>query len=128
MLHDPIANMFSILNNSQMAGKKQIIIRNGSGLIKNLLDIIKKNDYIADFKEEKTYNDLIFNVKLNGKINSCKVIKPRISVKKNQYISFEKQYLPAANVGHLLISTTKGIFSHNDVKGKYGGVLIGFIY
>ncbi|OYT34139.1 MAG: 30S ribosomal protein S8 [Candidatus Aenigmarchaeota archaeon ex4484_52] len=131
MLHDPIANMFSILNNSQRSGKKEVIIRNGSKLMGNLLELIKKNNYIDDVLEERTYNDLIFIVKLNilgGNINKCGAIKPRRSVKKNQYIFFEKQYLPAVDVGHLLISTSQGIFSHTDVAGNQGGILIGFIY
>ncbi|MCK5039564.1 MAG: 30S ribosomal protein S8 [Candidatus Aenigmarchaeota archaeon] len=128
MMHDPIADCFSAINNAEKAGKKDIVIRHGSNSIRNILKIMKENDYLADFKEEKTYNDVVFHLTLKGNINKCRIIKPRMPVKKNEYIKYEKQYLPAVDVGHLIVSTPKGIVSHKTVLGKEGGVLMGFIY
>ena len=128
MLHDSIADCFSVIDNAEKAGKKEISISHGSNLIRHILEIMKKNNYISEVKEEKTYNNYLFNIKLNGAINRCKVIKPRLPIKKGDYIKYEKQYLPAVDVGHLIVSTPKGVFSHKEVKGKEGGVLIGYVY
>jgi len=127
-MHDSIADGFSVINNAEKAGKQEITIRHGSNLMKDILKIMKENSYLDDFKMKKTYTGIIFEITLNGNINKCRVIKPRIPLKKADYIKYEKLYLPAVDVGHLIVSTPKGVFSHKKVAGKEGGVLIGYIY
>ena len=128
MMHDSIADCFSAIHNAEKTGKKEITLKHGSNLMKDILKIMKENNYLDDFKRKEIYNDILFNVTLNGNINQCKVIKPRIPVKKTDYIKYEKIYLPAVDVGYLIVSTPKGVFSHKEVAGKEGGVLIGYIY
>jgi small subunit ribosomal protein S8 len=57
------------------------------------------------------------------------VVKPRYSVKSDNYEKFEKRYLPAKEFGVLVVSTPKGMMSHNDArKNKLGGRLIAYCY
>ncbi|MDO8627324.1 MAG: 30S ribosomal protein S8, partial [Candidatus Diapherotrites archaeon] len=71
----------------------------------------------------------MFKVLLNGKINVCRAIKPRYAVKKNGYDKYEKQFLPSKEIGILIVSTPKGVVSHNEAKQQgIGGRLIAFVY
>jgi len=66
---------------------------------------------------------------LNGKMNTCKAIRPRHAVKKAGFEKFEKRYLPARDVGLLVVSTPNGVMTHRDAKKKgLGGRLIAFMY
>jgi len=66
-------------------------------------------------------------VKLTGNINKCGVIKPRYAVKKDQYEKFEKRYLPAKNMGIIIVSTVNGIVEHNKAQDKkVGGKLLAY--
>ena len=57
------------------------------------------------------------------------MITPRFSVKKEGYLDWERQYLPAYSMGMIIVSTSSGIMSHHDAQGRgLGGVLIGFVY
>ena len=68
-------------------------------------------------------------VNLIGTLNKCAVIKPRFSVKKGDYEKFEKRYLPAKNVGIIIVSTSKGMMTHYEAKEKsLGGLLIAYFY
>jgi len=50
-------------------------------------------------------------------------------VKKDAYFGWERQFLPAYNMGILLVSTSKGIMSrHEAVFEGLGGVLVGYVY
>jgi small subunit ribosomal protein S8 len=62
-------------------------------------------------------------------INGCGVIKPRHSVKKDDYEKFEKRFLPAKGFGILIVSTPKGIMTQEGAKKEdSGGKLLAFIY
>ena len=64
-----------------------------------------------------------------GSINKCGVIKPRFSVKKNEYEKFEKRYLPAHGFGIIIVSTPKGLMMHDEAIEKgLGGKLIAYCY
>jgi small subunit ribosomal protein S8 len=47
----------------------------------------------------------------------------------DEYEKFEKRFLPAKGVGVLIVSTIKGIMTHEEAKGKtLGGRLIAYCY
>ncbi len=61
--------------------------------------------------------------------NECKAIKPRYAVKKNRFEVYEKRYLPARDVGILIVSTPAGLLTHKQAKEKgIGGRLVAFVY
>ena len=129
MLDDPLANALSAILNYENTGKKECKIKPSSAMIKKVLHLFKENSYIGDAKEIKTSRGSLMDVQLIGNINKCGVIKPRFAVKKNQYEKFEKRFLPARGFGILLVSTSKGLMTHEAAIEKgLGGKLIAYCY
>jgi small subunit ribosomal protein S8 len=128
MRHDIIADMFSILKNAESIGKTECTVP-ASNLVKSMLLIIQKEKYIGEFEGIGDGKSGRFRIKLMGKINGCGAIKPRFSVGKADFISWEKRFLPAAALGILIVSTSRGVMSHRDAKKKgVGGKLLGYVY
>lgn len=129
MLLDPLADLLSKIKNAEAVGKKQVIKRNISKLCKDVLKVLKDNNYVEEFEIVNDNRGGIVIVKLNGKINNCGVIKPRFSTKHNQIEEYEERYLPAQAFGLLIISTPKGVMTNIEAKKrKIGGSLIAYIY
>jgi len=59
----------------------------------------------------------------------CKAIKPRFSANKIQIEKYRRRYLPARNLGIIIVSTNKGLMTHEEAMEKgIGGSLIGYFY
>lgn len=128
-LNDPIANALSHIMNCEAKGKSICIIKNSSKLLKQVLGIMKDHRYIGEFKEIKTEQGTTLELNLIGAINNCNVIKPRYSVKKDEFEKFEKRFLPAKEFGIIILSTPKGLMTHLEAMQKnLGGRLIAYIY
>ena len=82
-------------------------------------------DYeIKDENESKPY----VIVKLL-KLNVCKAIKPRYSVTTERVEKYLRRYLPSRNFGTVIISTNKGLMTHDEAeKNNIGGSLIAYFY
>lgn len=129
MLNDTLANALSIILNKEKTGKKECAIRPSSKIMKTVLKIMNEKNYIGSFEETVTQKGNLITVNLLGNINKCGAIKPRYSVKKDEYEKFEKRYLPAKDFGVIIISTPKGIMSHSEAKKKgIGGKLLAYCY
>ena len=129
MLNDPLANMMSLILNSESIGKSECIIKPVSRIIKETLKVMKGKGYVGDFKEVEDSRGNYIKLNLIGSINKCGVIKPRYSVKNNNFEKFEARYLPAKDLGILFISTPRGIMTHYDAKSKKtGGRLLAYCY
>jgi small subunit ribosomal protein S8 len=127
MLNDPLAAVLTKIVNAEKIGKKEVVIRPVSKMIKKVLEIMKDNRYIGDYEEIK--EDMSLKINLLGNLNKCGVIKPRFSTKMNGFEKWEKRYLPARDFGIILVSTPKGVITHNDAKGmKVGGKLLAYCY
>lgn len=129
MLNDPLANMMSLILNNESIGRSECLIKPISKVIKEMLRVMKENGYVGSFKEvEDSRGDYIV-LNLTGNVNKCGVIKPRYNVKNTNFEEFERQYLPAKDVGILIISTPHGIMTHYDAKSKkIGGRLLAYCY
>ena len=128
MKHDLLADMFSIIKNSEGIGKTKCVTP-ASKLIRDTLKVMQKKKYIGDFELIDDGRGGKFKIKLLGKINNCNVIKPRYSVKRKQMITFEKRFLPASNVGILILTTSKGVMDQETAgKEDTGGKLLGYVY
>jgi small subunit ribosomal protein S8 len=126
---NPIADAMSTIKNASDVGKTSCIVEPASRLLGSMLGIIKEKGYIAEFELIEDGRGGQFNVKLNGNINKCGVISPRYSVKVAELEEWETQYLPAKNFGILIISTSKGVVSHEQArKAGVGGELLGYVY
>ncbi len=129
MLTDPLANVMNIIMNAQKKGKTECEVSPTSKTIKKVLEIMRDNMYIGKFEviDQKVMPYIKINIV--GTLNKCAVIKPRFSVKKDNYEKFEKRFLPAKDVGIIIVSTSQGMITHHEAKKKgIGGTLIAYFY
>ena len=128
-MNDTIANALINIKNNEMASKKECMLRPASGLLKEVLKKMQENNYIGTFELVDDGREGMIKVQLLGKINECRVIKPRYAVKRNEFEKFEKKFLPAFDIGTLIVSTPKGVFTHREAKEmNLGGRLLAYIY
>jgi small subunit ribosomal protein S8 len=126
---DPVMDALTKLRNAEIASKTEVTLMPGSNFLGEILKIAKDNGYILDFKKIDNKGMLSFTVELSGKMNVCKAIKPRYAVKKNDFEKYEKRYLPARDLGLIVVSTPQGLMTHAQAKAKgLGGRLIAFMY
>ena len=129
MLNDPLANALVAIKNAERVGKRECTIKPASKLIGRVLKLMQDYGYIEVFEWIDDGKAGMFKVILKGNINDCNVIKPRYSIKKNEFEKWESRYLPAENFGILILSTNKGIISQYEAKKEgIGGRLLGYVY
>lgn len=127
-LNDPIANALNNINNAENVAKK-ICTLDHSKLIENILNVLKQEGYISNYKVSDKPPHKKVVVYLDGRINKCKAIKPRFAVKRDDFEKFEKSFLISRDVGILIVSTTNGLMTHKLAKQKgLGGRLLAYIY
>ena len=120
-MNDTLSNALSHILNSENSGKKECEINNASKVMVEVLNILKENKYVGDFKLVKTNKGNLIEINLIGGINKCGAIKPRFPIKKENFEKFEKRYLPAKDFGILIV--------HNKAMEKeIGGKLIAYCY
>lgn len=127
-LNDPLANVLSFVNNQERLGRRDLLTKNNSKLIREVLKIMQDEQYIGSFEQQE---DVFSSLKINllGKINKCGVITPRFKVKVGDYEKYEKKFLPALGMGLLLVSTNKGLMTNAKAKElNLGGTLICYVY
>lgn len=128
MRHDILADMFAVIKNAEMIGKRGCIVPS-SKIIKEILKIMQKNKYIGSFEFIDDGKSGKFKIELTGRINNCGVIRPRFEVKSDEFIRWEKRFLPSVRIGILFLTTSKGVLDHRQAKKEnMGGGLLGFIY
>jgi small subunit ribosomal protein S8 len=94
-----------------------------------ILRIIQLNGYIGEFEFIDDGRSGKFKVQLLGRINKCGAIRPRFSVKVDEFEEWERKFLPSRDVGILVISTPTGVLSHREAMEKrIGGRLLAFVY
>jgi small subunit ribosomal protein S8 len=126
---DPLNDALVNIKNHDSAAKRACSIAPASKLLSHVLRILHENGYIAQFEREENGWQGRFKIALNGKINDCKAIKPRYAVKRGEFERYEKRYLPSKDVGLLIVSTSRGVFTHRDAKKeKIGGRLLAYVY
>ena len=126
---DNLAILLSNILNAEKTGKRVCYSKPCSNIMKNVLDIMKSNGYIGGYEVTDDHKGGVISITLIGKINKCGVIKPRFSVKRNEYKKFEKRYLPAKGFGFLIVSTPKGVMTQSEAEEQgIGGRLISYCY
>ncbi len=127
VVRDWLSNALNDFMNCKKVGKTETVICPVSNLMLRVFEIMKQHGYLEDVKvEQDKFRKAI--VKL-GKLNYCKAIKPRFVVKKDQYDKYIRRYLPARQLGIIIVSTNKGLMTHREAMEKgLGGVLIAYCY
>ncbi len=119
--------LISIRNASKL-GREEVDVR-ASNLVGRVLRVFQKYGYIDQFEYVENGKGGLFRIKVAKTINNCGVIKPRFSVRRNDMEKWESRYLPAQDIGLIVISTTGGVMSNSEVKKKgTGGRALAFIY
>lgn len=128
MLQDSLADVLSAMKNAEKIGRRDCITR-ASKEIKSVLKVLQEHGYIGSFEFVEDGKSGKFKIDLKGKIIDCNVIKPRFSVRLEEFEKWEKRFLPAREFGLLILSTPKGIIDHKKAKELHtGGKLLAFCY
>ncbi len=123
-----LSDCMSTLKNAENVGKDRCTAES-SKVVMEVLKTIQKKGYIGEFEKIEDNRGGKFRIELMGKINDCNSIRPRFSVKKNEFEKWEKRYLPAKGMGFLIVSTSQGIMTHEEAKSQeIGGKLIAYVY
>ena len=124
MSQDIVADGLNKIMNASRAGKKKVELKHHSKLLMSVLAIAKLRGYIKHYE----IIDKTLNVEI-GNLNSCSAIKPRFMVQTDEMEKYSKRYLPAKNIGVLIISTSKGLMTHlTALEKNIGGSLVAYIY
>lgn len=129
MQHNPLASALSALVNAENASKEFQVVKPASKLLLKVLSIMQDARYVGSFEKIENGRGGLVKVMLIGAINKCGVVSPRLPLKAKEYEKFEKRFLPAKNLGLLIVSTSKGLMPHRESKTKnIGGKLIAYVY
>ena len=128
--NDLIADVFTMVRNAVMAKKTNVDVP-ASKTIKSILDILKKENYIDNFKliEDKKQGILRIYLKyISGKpaIRMIKrVSKPGLRI----YVKRKKVPSVLRGRGLAIVSTSKGILTDEEAKKLgLGGEVIGYVW
>ena len=126
---DTLSNGLTTLMNNEFRNKPSCVISPASKLLGQVLRVLQLSGYVGEFEFIEDGRSGKFRVQLLGRINKCGAIKPRYSVKTDAFENWEKTYLPAREMGILVVSTPSGVVSHKEAKQKsVGGKLLAFVY
>lgn len=126
---DTLANGLTTIINNEMRNKRECIIKPASKLLGRVLRIMQLNGYIGEFEFVDDGRSGKFKVQLLGRINKCGAVRPRYSVRLDEFEQWEKKILPSREVGTIVISTPQGVLAHREAREKHlGGKLLAFVY
>jgi len=127
---DLIADVFTIIRNAIMAKKENVDVP-ASNNIKSILEILKKESYIENFKliEDKKQGLVRVYLKYTAGrpaiTNIKRVSKPGLRV----YVKKDKVPMVLRGRGIALVSTPRGIVTDKEARESgTGGELIGYIW
>ena len=124
MSQDIVADGLNRMMNAVKAGKNVVVLSHQSKLLLTILAIAKLKGYVKSYKSEP--RKLTIEI---AKLNSCQAIKPRFIVKSDGMEKYAKRYLPAKDIGVIVVSTSQGIMTHQTAQDKtIGGSLLAYMY
>lgn len=124
MSQDVVADALNQIMNAKRSRKKSLEVKRHSKLLLSVLALAKLHGYIHSYKAEGT----VVKIEL-GKVNGCNAIKPRTPVQVDEVDRYIKRYLPAKNIGIIILSTSKGLMTHiTAIEKKIGGSLLAYFY
>jgi len=128
MQNNLLADALSKIKNAEKVGEKEVIVKR-SKLIENVLKVMQEHKYIDGYEVILDNRGGLIKVYLKNKIVDCNAISPRFSVKVEEIEKYEKRFLPAHNVGILILTTPKGVIDHKKARELHiGGKLLAYVY
>src|SRR3989344_6684642 len=121
-----VADALNMIKNARISGKENVKINRISNLLIEILKIMKQEGAIKKYKIDADEKSIQLTI---GELSECKAIKPRFTLKKEDIEKYRRRYLPSTSLGVLIISTNKGLITHEEAeKEKIGGCLIAYFY
>ena len=126
---DTLINALNVIMMNESRHKKECVIYPASNLIGKVLRLIQSKGFIGEIEFIDDGRMGKFRVQLFGRINECKAVSPRYSVKVSSIEKYEKRFLPSRDLGMLIISTPKGVMTHHDAESEnMGGRILAYVY
>jgi small subunit ribosomal protein S8 len=126
MSQDTVADALNMMKNARKAGKETIEIKKISNLLIEILKIMKQKNAIKKYKIDPKEKSVEITL---GDVTECNAIKPRFTVGKDEIDKYVRRYLPARGIGEMIVSTNKGLMTHEEaVEEGIGGSLIAYFY
>lgn len=124
MSQDIVSDGLNRIMNAKIAGQTNITLKHHSKFLQNILAIGKLKGYISEYS--MTPKGLFIEF---GNLNKCKAVKPRYIVKVKDIDKYVRRYLPARGIGVIVISTSKGLVTHQTALDKgIGGSIVAYFY
>ncbi len=129
MRQDLLNDALVTLRHADRDGRPHVELRPTSKLVAEVLRIFREHRYIEEFTFVPGGRGGLYDVALARRINSCGVIKPRVAVSFEELERYESRFLPAQDFGLLILSTNRGLISHQQAREmKIGGRLLAYVY
>jgi small subunit ribosomal protein S8 len=127
---DLLADGFTIIRNGIMARKEDVTLPHSKVLLR-VLEILKENEYIENFKELETpsFKQLKVYLRYNGRKNAISNIQRVSKPGRRKYSG--KNELPRVLRGYglAIVTTSKGIVTDRKARELgVGGEIIGYIW
>ncbi len=125
---DLISALFTTLQNNEMVRNRECIVK-ASKLVGEVLKVIQRHGYIGAFEYIENGRGGLYKIQLLGRINRSAPISPYFSVAADEFEEFERRFLPGRGIGVIVVTTPKGVMSHEEAKKLHtGGRLLGYVY
>lgn len=126
MSQDIVSDGLNMIKNAKRARKEIVQIKRISNLLIEILKIMKQKGAIKKYKIDPKEKMIEVTI---GDLNECKAIKPRLTCDLSQIEKYRRRHLPARDIGTVIISTNKGLLTHEEAeKEKIGGCLMAYFY
>lgn len=124
MSHDIVSDGLNQMMNALRARKDSVKLKSHSKLLLSVLAIAKLKGYVKEYSVTGRELAVSFD-----KLNACKSIKPRYMASVAELEKYVQRYLPAKNLGIIIVSTSHGLMTHQTAQDKnLGGCLIAYFY
>ena len=124
-IQDPIANLFSSINNAQSRAKESVVVPSSTKKVA-LVEILKKEGYLGEYSvSEETKPQLIIKLRYFEGLPVIKQLKRLSKPGLREYSGFKD--LPSVNggLGVAIISTNKGLMTDQQAReAELGGEVI----
>jgi len=125
---DYVADALNTIKTHEFVGQNVCTVK-ATKLIGEILKVLKDHKYLKDFKMVEDGRGGWYEIQLDGRINDCGVIKPRMPVRRNEWAKREQEFIPGFGVGLLIVSTPGGIMTNAEAEDrKFGGRLLAYVY
>ncbi len=126
MVNDKISNLINGLKTASNA-KKETMIVPSSNLIASILELLKKEEFIADFsiKGDKVKKEAVITLKYENGLPAINDVKKVSKTSKRIYRGADSIKSVKSGYGLSVITTPKGVISGTQArKSKVGGEVL----